>query len=142
MACKFYEVFYPVIFIDFKPKFIYLFRRIIIMRILYLHQHFTTPKAGGGTRSYEFARKLTAHGHNVTMVCGGEQSTFNLLAYKKNIYRGDIDGIDVIQIALPYSNSDGLLKRTRVFLSYAWKATGIALREDYDLVFATSTPLT
>ena len=40
------------------------------MRILYFHQHFTTPDVGGGTRSYEFSKKLIEKGHNVTMVCG------------------------------------------------------------------------
>ncbi|MDD4527575.1 MAG: glycosyltransferase WbuB, partial [Candidatus Margulisbacteria bacterium] len=40
------------------------------MTILYFHQHFTTPSIGGGTRSYEFARKLIERGHHVTMVCG------------------------------------------------------------------------
>ena len=36
------------------------------MNILYIHQHFTTPEEGGGTRSYEFARYLVKKGHAVT----------------------------------------------------------------------------
>lgn len=28
------------------------------MKVLYFHQHFTTPKAGGAIRSYEFAKRL------------------------------------------------------------------------------------
>lgn len=113
------------------------------MKVLYFHQHFTTPKVGGGIRSYEFAQKLISRGHQVTMVCGGDASMFNLPeTKKKNIFRGDIDGIDVIHISLPYSNKDSLLKRTKSFLAFAWKGIGIALKEDYDLLFATSTPLT
>ena len=40
------------------------------MRVLYLHQHFTTPEKGGGTRSYELAKRLIARGHSVCIVCG------------------------------------------------------------------------
>ena len=40
------------------------------MHILYIHQYFTTPEEGGGTRSYEFARSLVKRGHNVTILTG------------------------------------------------------------------------
>ena len=112
------------------------------MKILYFHQHFTTPSIGGGTRSYEFARKLIERGHHVTMVCG-ETEKLNLPpADVKGFYRGDVDGIDVIQINLPYSNSDGIAKRALIFVKFAWKGIQVAMKEEYDLLFATSTPLT
>ena len=60
----------------------------------------------------------------------------------KGIHQGMIDGIRVIQIALPYSNKDGIDKRAWTFLKFAWRGISIALKEDYDLLFATSTPLT
>jgi glycosyltransferase involved in cell wall biosynthesis len=56
--------------------------------------------------------------------------------------RGTVDGIDVIALPLSYSNRDGLARRTRVFLSFAWRSIRLALREDYDVLFSTSTPLT
>ena len=112
------------------------------MKILYFHQHFTTPTIGGGTRSYEFAKKLIERGHQVTMVCG-ETSKLNLPETPdKNIFRGNIDGIDVIQISLPYSNNDSIAKRAVTFLKFAHIGNKIALREKYDILFATSTPLT
>ena len=40
------------------------------MKVLYFHQHFSTPKGSVGTRSYEMARRLIARGHQVTLVCG------------------------------------------------------------------------
>src|SRR5690349_2338103 len=40
------------------------------MRILYFHQHFSTPKGSTGIRSYEVARTLIRRGHSVAMVCG------------------------------------------------------------------------
>lgn len=112
------------------------------MKILYFHQHFTTPSIGGGTRSYEFARKLIKRGHKVTMVCGKSAMLDLPPTSKKGEYRGNIDGIDVIQINLPYSNNDGIAKRTLIFLKFAWKGIQIAMKEEYDLLFATSTPLT
>jgi glycosyltransferase involved in cell wall biosynthesis len=112
------------------------------MRILYFHQHFKLPSQSGGTRSYEMAQKLIKRGHKVTMVCG-EMAKLNLNPTQSAyVSRGIIDGIDIIQIALPYSNKDGITKRTQTFLKFALKGIRIALREDYDLLFATSTPLT
>ena len=112
------------------------------MKILYFHQHFTTPEIGGATRSYEFAQKLIERGHNVTIVCG-EFAKLNLDKSKiKGIHRGEIDKIDVIQIKLPYSNSDSIAERAWLFIKFASTGIKIALKEDYDLLFATSTPLT
>lgn len=112
------------------------------MKILYFHQHFTIPKNSGGTRSYEFARKLIQRGHDVTMVCG-MTTDLNLKSTSINgINRGEVDGIDVIQIDLPYSNNDGIFKRAVTFVRFSWKGIRISLKEDYDLLFATSTPLT
>lgn len=112
------------------------------MKVLYFHQHFTTPAIGGGTRSYEFAKKLIKRGHEVTIVCGETAKLDLPSTQKKGLYRGEVDGIDVIQINLPYSNSDGIAKRAWVFVKFAWKGIQVALQEKYDLLFATSTPLT
>jgi glycosyltransferase involved in cell wall biosynthesis len=114
------------------------------MKVLYFHQHFGTPQGSSGTRSYEMARALLAAGHQVTMVCGSYQRAALNLPYDEKIgwSRGEIDGIDVISLPLPYSNRDSLAKRTWLFLRFAWRSIRIALRFDYDLLFATSTPLT
>jgi len=112
------------------------------MKVLYFHQYFTTPAFGGGTRSYEMARALIRQGHEVTMVCGQAVNLGLPVTGIRNVRRGIIDCINVIQIALPYSNNDGLVKRTVTFFRFAVMGVKIALREDYDLLFATSTPLT
>jgi len=114
------------------------------MKILYFHQHFGTPQGSSGTRSYEFAKALINAGHRVTMICGLKQNASLSLDYDANRgwFRGDVDGIDVISLPLPYSNRDSLAKRTMVFLRFALHGIWIALRHDYDLLFATSTPLT
>lgn len=112
------------------------------MKVIYLHQHFTLPTRAGGTRSYEMARRLIERGHSVTMVCGASDDLGLVDKYSNNVLRGNIDGIEILQISLPYSNKDGIAKRALTFVRFALLGIKIALKEDYDLVFATSTPLT
>ena len=115
------------------------------MKILYFHQHFSTPAGSTGTRSYEMARALIERGHDVTMVCGAYQLAKSGLdggSSSSSVKRGVVDGIDVIEFQLPYSNSDSFLKRTKTFLEYSLKSSLLPFREDFDLLFATSTPLT
>jgi glycosyltransferase involved in cell wall biosynthesis len=114
------------------------------LKILYFHQHFVTPKGAGAIRSYAMARKLIEQGHSVTMVCGSNTAGITGLEgpFTKGRRRGDVDGIDVIELDLAYSNNDGFLKRVWTFISFALRSVWIALTEKYDLVFATTTPLT
>lgn len=114
------------------------------MRVLYIHQHFSTPKGSAGTRSYEFARALIAKGHQITMVCGSNQLSHTGLntEVKRGIRRGEVEGIQVIEIVIPYSNHDGFVKRALKFLQFSWRCTRLVFQEKYDLLFATSTPLT
>ena len=114
------------------------------MKVLYFHQHFVTPKGAGAIRSYAMARKLVERGHSVTMVCGSNTTGTTGLEgpFTKGKRNGEVDGIDVIELDLAYSNNDGLLKRAWTFLSFALRSIWIALTAKYDLVFATTTPLT
>lgn len=114
------------------------------MKILYFHQHFSVPTGSGGTRSYEIAKRMTAAGHSVVMVCGmyAGSGLGDNKGSKKVEVRKRVQGFDVIQLNLPYSNRDGFLKRSWTFLRFAWRSIRIALREPHDVLFATSTPLT
>lgn len=114
------------------------------MRILYFHQHFSTPKGATGTRSYEMAQKLIKLGHEVTLVCGSYNVGATGLSqpFVKGKREGKVDGIQVIEFELLYANNDSFLTRTMQFLRYAMKSIGVAASKDYDLLFATSTPLT
>ncbi|WP_035059548.1 glycosyltransferase family 4 protein [Andreprevotia chitinilytica] len=114
------------------------------MKVLYYHQHFSTPAGATGIRSYEMAKRLIARGHQVLMICGsyGGAQTGLSQPFVAGMRRGLVDGIDVIEFELPYSNRDGLLKRTWTFLKFAARSSWFALREPCDLVFATTTPLT
>jgi glycosyltransferase involved in cell wall biosynthesis len=114
------------------------------MRVIYFHQHFSTPKGSAGIRSYEMARRLLARGHQVTMVCGsyGGGETGLLQPFVEGRRRGTVDGIDIIEFDLAYANTDGLVKRSMTFLKFAFRSIGLALTESYDVLFATTTPLT
>ena len=114
------------------------------MRVLYFHQHFSTRSGTAGTRSYELARRLVKRGHEVTLICGTNLRARPMRESprKGSIVESVIDGIKVIEIVLPYSNHDGLVKRSFTFLRFAVAGLKFALTREYDLIFATSTPLT
>lgn len=114
------------------------------MHILYFHQHFSTPRGAAGIRSYEMAKAALRAGHEVTMVCGsyGLGRTGLEGPFVKGVRRGVVDGIRVVELNLSYANQDGFLTRSATFVKYAWSSLKIAMTEKYDLVFATTTPLT
>lgn len=114
------------------------------MRVLYFHQHFSTPRGASGIRSYEMAKRLVARGHQVTMVCGSFRAGTTGLdqPFRHGRRRGQVDGIDIIEFDLAYSNATGFLRRGMVFLRYALRSIGLVFSEPCDLVFATTTPLT
>jgi glycosyltransferase involved in cell wall biosynthesis len=115
------------------------------MRILYFHQYFKTPSGSGGTRSYEFAKSLVESGHKVTMVYALSDKTRSPIVgdnYVKGQKIGSVDGIDLIEFDLNYSNRMSFIQRTWVFFKYSVRSIRLIFREEYDLVFATTTPLT
>src|SRR5437762_1286080 len=81
-------------------------------RITFICQHFTPPHESGGRREWEFARRLAADGHTVTMVCGGETAR-----------RYRIGGFEVVQVASPYTNRMSTPRRIFSFLEFMAKAT-------------------
>jgi glycosyltransferase involved in cell wall biosynthesis len=111
------------------------------MHILYLHQYFTTPQAGGGTRSYEFARRMVAAGHRVTVVSSSARFPEAGLA-PGDVTLSSCEGIELVLLRAPYSNRLSFAQRTAAFLRFAALASREVLRRPADLVFATSTPLT
>lgn len=114
------------------------------MHILYFHQHFSTPDGAAGTRSYEMARRLLREGHSVTMVCGSyaQGKTGLTTPFGKGDRRGFVDGIDVIEFDLQYANEDSFARRSGVFIKFALASIRLAFSEKYDVLFATTTPLT
>lgn len=114
------------------------------MKVLYFHQHFSTPKGSTGIRSYEMARRLVSDGHEVTMVCGsyGGGNTGLVGSFRRGRRHGKVEGINVIEFDLAYSNADGFIKRALLFFLFALRSIGVAMSQKYDVLFATTTPLT
>ena len=107
------------------------------MRIIYLHQYFTTPERVGGIRSYEMARRLVAKGHEVHLL-----TSSNVPSETTSWSESEVEGIKVHSLPIPYSNQQSNAKRISTFLSFALGATRKARTLNADVVFATSTPLT
>ena len=80
----------------------------------------------------------------MTVVCGAHAYSGLDFPYDADCcwHRGDVDGIDVISLPLAYANRDSLFRRGWTFLRFALRSVRLALQLDYDLAFATSTPIT
>lgn len=111
------------------------------MRILYLHQYFTTPDLSGGTRSYEMARRLAARGHEVTLITSSAFLDASW-APSPGWHVRECEGFRVEVLHLPYSNKDTFGQRIRAFLHFMAASARRAAAREADVVFATSTPLT
>lgn len=114
------------------------------LRILYLHQHYSSPEGSLPTRSHGFARALAARGHAVTMACGRYAGAATGLAgpFRGGRREGTAHGLRVVEFDIPCGNAMGLAARGVAFLRYAAQATRLAAGRRWDLVIASSTPLT
>ena len=114
------------------------------MKILYFHFYYSTTQGSTGTRSYHMAKALAARGHEVTIACSSwSQSDTGLKGeVVDGMRKGRVEDFDVIEFVIPYDQSFGPLKRLQAWLKFARATVKLAKRNDYDLLFATSTPLT
>lgn len=113
-------------------------------RLLYLHQHFSTPAGSTATRSHAQARALVRAGHAVTLATGRFEGAVTGLdtPFRRGRREGVVDGIRVLEFNIRYGNAMGLAMRSLAFLRYAARATRLAVAEPWDAVIASSTPLT
>ena len=111
------------------------------LRILYLHQYFATPDESGSTRSYEMARRLVERGHHVDLVTTDWRGAFSN-GSRADFELRNIDGIVVHARRIPYQNEMPFRARMRAFLRFAFAAKRYGTSLEYDVVFASSTPLT
>lgn len=101
-----------------------------------------------GTRSYEFARRLTGKGHRVTMITSGLANRQFTVAEGERYTEFETDGINVVAIAAAYNDphvGTGMsgLRRILKFYQFARLASRIGRKLPRpDIVFATHTPLT
>ena len=112
------------------------------MHILIIHQAFASFDEPGGTRHYEFARLLTAHGHRVTVIAspvsyitgrkvnGGEQS------------KNNENGVTVLRARVYSAHHKSFYHRIIAFFSFMLSSFWIGLGvKNVDLVWGTSPPI-
>ena len=109
------------------------------MKIIYLHQYFTTPRMAGGTRSYELATRLVGLGHEVHMITSDRSSGDKQTSPWRETEEG---GIRVHWTAVSYRNEMSPVKRIAAFVTFGLRAMRKASELKGDVIFATSSPLT
>ena len=114
------------------------------MKIVYFHQYFSTPNGRAGIRSYYLAKKLVEEGHQVFVICLNDKRTDCGLKNKflNKQRRGIVDGINIIQLDINYSNSIDFFKRSFKFIKFSFKGIRLAFKINPNLIIASSTPLT
>ena len=97
-----------------------------------------------GIRSYQMGKALVRNKHQVVIVCGGYVGAHTGLKseFKNGVRRGFFEDLEIIEFDISYSNSDNFIKRFRKFFLFAYRSVKLVFKENYDLIFATSTPLT
>ena len=115
------------------------------MKILIFHQYFNTPFNWGGTRQFYFTEELIRAGHEVVIITGSKSRSSNPEGSTKAI----VDTVSVSENKTVISISDGYkqkhskFRRVISFFLFSLISSLLALRyKDFDVVFASSTPLT
>ena len=103
------------------------------MKVLYIHQYFKTPQEGGAIRSYYIAKGMVRQGFEVEMITAHNDSEYRQVT---------VEGIIVHYLPVTYHSEMHTLQRILSFMSFVRRAKKvIPTIEKFDLVYATSTPL-
>lgn len=106
----------------------------MLMKILIIHQHFSTPEAGGSMRSYYLSQGLQQRGHQVEVITAHNQ---------RHGYTQVQNGVRIHFMPVFYENHLGFWSRIYAFAKFARMALHKAKTlEAIDLCYALSTPLT
>lgn len=115
------------------------------MHILLIHQAFVTTEEAGGTRHIEFARRLAARGHRVTIITSpvsylsGENKLYGSYLWKTEQWA------DRIEIRYCWTSSGmhrGFISRLIAFFSFMISSFFCALNvKDADVIWGTSPNL-
>ncbi len=112
------------------------------MRIVIACQEFMTSGVGT-TKPYDLARHLVGAGHHVTVLCGRTHLAQGMELPSGFVKRLNVDGIDVICLAIESHQGMGFVRRLVSFLAYTvLTAVGVCLLGRYDVLVASSPPLT
>lgn len=114
------------------------------MKVLYIHQYFTTPSGFGGVRSFQFAKHLISEGHEVKMICASNSASNTGLKNNFTFFsrKGVYQEIEIKEYNLFYSNKMNKFQRSLKFLLFTLFSIIDVLTNKYDLIICSSTPLT
>jgi glycosyltransferase involved in cell wall biosynthesis len=119
------------------------------MHILIIHQAFASLNEPGGTRHHEFARLLSAHGHQVTVIASQVSyvtgAPLRLPPFAEQVggvpRRGE-GGITILRASVYSAHHKSFVHRVFAFISFMlssfWLGLGI---KKVDLVWGTSPPI-
>ncbi len=110
------------------------------MHILLIHQAFASLDEAGGTRHYELARVLIAHGHQVTVITGTVSYLSGQAEHPASVQ--EEDGLTIRRVPLYSAYHRSFFHRLISFFSFTWNAfwAGLGIRE-VDVVWGTSPPI-
>lgn len=103
-------------------------------KILYIHQYYRDPQDGGSHRSFFFAKKISEMGFEVTVISSTDDPDKVGIKY-------DNEDFKVYYLSY-YSQKLTFYKRILYFTVFLLLAAKHSIFHKYDLIFATSTPLT
>lgn len=112
------------------------------MHILIIHQAFASLNEPGGTRHHEFARLLTAHGHQVTVIAS-PVSYITGSAFRASVSSEVTeDKVTILRASVYDAHHKSFLHRIVAFFSFMlssfWVGLGV---KNVDLVWGTSPPI-
>jgi glycosyltransferase involved in cell wall biosynthesis len=117
------------------------------MRVLFFSQYFPPEVGATQTRMHHFARRLTANGHQVSVITEIPNHPLGIVfeGYRGQAVQRTIeDGIEIIRTWVYTSPRKTMVRRVLFYSTYMVNAVlaGIFLaRRRYDVIFATSPPL-
>jgi glycosyltransferase involved in cell wall biosynthesis len=119
------------------------------MHILIIHQAFASFDEPGGTRHYEFARLLAAHGHKVTVIASpisyitGERTTLQLIQNAQETGGNEqVGGIIILRASVYTEHHKSFFHRVIAFFSFMLSSFWIGLGvKNVDLIWGTSPPI-
>ena len=91
----------------------------------------------GGTRSFEFSRRLAKSGHEVTVITSCRNPGRN-----SSTFISEEGGVRVVWLPVSYSNEMNFARRALAFINFAIRSLRYCLAYKADVIIATSTPLT
>jgi glycosyltransferase involved in cell wall biosynthesis len=120
------------------------------MHILIIHQAFASLNEPGGTRHHEFARLLSAHGHQVTVIASPVSYITGALtppspppfSEKTGGDKGGGGGVKILRASVYSAHHKSFAHRVLAFISFMassfWLGLGV---KNVDLVWGTSPPI-